>query len=52
MYMTDDIEIHTVNWFDGNPVLVETTVDVDVDSSFNTIRAAPQLRDLERHCTV
>ena len=25
----NDIKIHTVNWFDGNPVLDETTVDVD-----------------------
>ena len=43
---------HTVNRFHWNPMLDETAIDVDYQGDWNTIRAAPQLRNLERHSTV
>ena len=35
---------HTVNRFHWNPVLDKTTIDVDYQGDWNTMRAAPQLR--------
>ena len=48
----NDFKIHTVNWFDRNPVLDEASVNVDHKRQRDTVWTCPHLCQLEGNSTV